>query len=88
MNKTLQKSPYNQHRGRHSHYSLDNIDRTSPIRHAEAAFKQAEEYTQKIISRVNYLQNEEDMMKRKITKKVNEVEKLYNLREEKITSLK
>ena len=68
--------------------SADKIDRASPIRHAEAAFKQAEEYTQKIINRVNYLQHEEDMMKRKINKKVSEVEKLYQLREDKITSLK
>ena len=45
------------------------------------------EYTKRITNRVNYLKHEEEAMKRKISKKVSEVERLYQMREEKISNL-
>ena len=71
----------------HKFISNKRNNSVSPIRNAEAKFKQAEEYTQKIQSRVNYLLNEEEKIKGKINKKVSEVEKLYQLRENKIDTL-
>ena len=85
VNRRIEKSPYAQsYSGKRRHRSENQLDGISPMRRAEATFKQAEEYTRKIINRVSYLQHEEDKMKRKINHKVNEVAKLYRVREEKI----
>ena len=70
-------TPYSSKAYSHKFRSQDRIKSVSPIRSAEARFKQAEDYTQKIQSRVNYLLNEEEKIKSRINKKVSEVEKLY-----------